>query len=209
MAESSQPNGFSTTFSFGLNLAVIIEAAAALMKEALAKIGIDVTIQKTPDAQLTMRCAGMKDIRPLQALTKYERALKETETYFKNIPARGDLTIAAFLSFLSRDIGAHPEMVVFQREQGILLANEIHISCAENDEDLAAEREVRDPHHPKPAMGLQRAGIAPIDKQDGFPARQPSDGVCIQRLKHTLPSRGLIDADRTIDISIGAAGPCL
>ena len=53
MAESSQPNGFSTTFSFGLNLAVIIEPAAALMKESLAKIGIDVTIQKTPDAQFS------------------------------------------------------------------------------------------------------------------------------------------------------------
>jgi antitoxin PrlF len=53
----------------------------------------------------------MKNIKPLQTLTKYERALKEIETYFKNVPARSDLTIAAFLSFLSRDVGTHPEML--------------------------------------------------------------------------------------------------
>jgi len=52
-------------------------------------------------------------------------------------------------------------------------------------------------HHPQPAVGLQRAGIACVDKQDGFPVRQPRDDVCIQHLKHALPARGLIDADRT------------
>src|ERR1700689_581470 len=36
-----------------------------------------------------------------------------------------------------------------------LVANEI-IPAAKNDERLFAEREVRDLHHPEPAMGLQR-----------------------------------------------------
>src|ERR1700679_721317 len=87
---------------------------------------------------------------------------------------------------------------------GNLLANEI-ISAAQNDERLLAQHEISDLHHPQPAMRLERAGIVRVDEQDGFPARQQSCGMCNHRLEHTETTRGLIDADRTIDISIGAA----
>ncbi|WP_216074498.1 hypothetical protein, partial [Acinetobacter baumannii] len=46
-------SGFATTFSFAAGAASIAEPTAALIKEALAKIGIDVSIQKLPDAQFT------------------------------------------------------------------------------------------------------------------------------------------------------------
>ena len=51
--EAGFPNGFETTFSFNVGSAPISEPMAALIKEALAKIGIKVEIQKLPDAQIS------------------------------------------------------------------------------------------------------------------------------------------------------------
>jgi len=68
-----------------------------------------------------------------------------------------------------------------------LLANEIFTSAAENDERLFAKREARDLHHAQPGVGLQRTGIAGVDEQNRFPARQQSDDVCIHRLEHAQP----------------------
>lgn len=53
LTEAGFPNGMQTTFAFAAGAASASEPAAALVKEALAKIGIDVTIQKMPDAQFT------------------------------------------------------------------------------------------------------------------------------------------------------------
>lgn len=53
LAEAGHPNGFATTFSFAASAAPFAEPMAALIKESLAKIGVDVTIQKMPDAQMT------------------------------------------------------------------------------------------------------------------------------------------------------------
>jgi peptide/nickel transport system substrate-binding protein len=47
------PDGFSTTFSFNVGQASTAEPMAALVKESLAKIGINVDIQKLPDAQMS------------------------------------------------------------------------------------------------------------------------------------------------------------
>ncbi|WP_458098387.1 ABC transporter substrate-binding protein [Roseomonas sp. WA12] len=52
LAEAGHPNGFSTTFTFGLGQAAIAEPVAALVQESLARIGIRVEIQKVTDAQL-------------------------------------------------------------------------------------------------------------------------------------------------------------
>ena len=54
------PNGFSTTFSFGTSTASTAEPLAALVQEALGKIGIKVEIQKLPDAQLNTLQAEKK-----------------------------------------------------------------------------------------------------------------------------------------------------
>ncbi|MBN8939873.1 MAG: ABC transporter substrate-binding protein [Rhizobiales bacterium] len=53
MSDAGMASGFATTFSFPAGAASIAEPTAALIKEALAKIGIDVSIQKLPDAQFT------------------------------------------------------------------------------------------------------------------------------------------------------------
>ena len=47
------PDGFSTTISYNIASADRSDPLAALVKESLAKIGIDVTIRKLPDAQMS------------------------------------------------------------------------------------------------------------------------------------------------------------
>ena len=51
LADAGLANGFSTTFSFTAGQAATAEPMAALMKESLGKIGIQVDIRKTPDAE--------------------------------------------------------------------------------------------------------------------------------------------------------------
>lgn len=51
LAEAGMPNGFSTTFAFAVGSAATAEPVAALVKEALNRIGIQVDIQKKPDAE--------------------------------------------------------------------------------------------------------------------------------------------------------------
>jgi peptide/nickel transport system substrate-binding protein len=51
LAEAGFPNGFSTTFAFSTGLAATAEPMAALIKESLGKIGVQVEIQKKPDAE--------------------------------------------------------------------------------------------------------------------------------------------------------------
>lgn len=51
LAEAGFPNGFSTTFAFTAGQAATAEPMAALVKESLGKIGIQVEIQKKPDAE--------------------------------------------------------------------------------------------------------------------------------------------------------------
>jgi peptide/nickel transport system substrate-binding protein len=51
LAEAGYPNGFSTTFAYSVGQAGTAEPVAALLKEALGKVGITVEIQKKPDAE--------------------------------------------------------------------------------------------------------------------------------------------------------------
>lgn len=51
LAEAGMPNGFSTTFTLSAGAASSNEPVGALLKESLARIGIQVEIQKMPDAQ--------------------------------------------------------------------------------------------------------------------------------------------------------------
>jgi peptide/nickel transport system substrate-binding protein len=53
LKSAGYPDGFSTTFSFNVGQAATAEPMAALLKEALGKIGINVDIQKLPDAQMS------------------------------------------------------------------------------------------------------------------------------------------------------------
>jgi len=53
LADAGHGAGFATSFTFTASAAAYAEPMAALVKESLAKIGVEVTIQKMPDAQLT------------------------------------------------------------------------------------------------------------------------------------------------------------
>ena len=60
LAEAGMAGGFSTTFSFATGNAAAAEPMAALLQEALGKVGIKVEIQKLPDAQLNTLQAEKK-----------------------------------------------------------------------------------------------------------------------------------------------------
>jgi len=53
LAEAGHPNGFATTFSFANSMAAFAEPMAALIKESLGRIGVEVTVQKMPDSQIS------------------------------------------------------------------------------------------------------------------------------------------------------------
>lgn len=52
LAEAGMPEGFKTSFAFSTGQAATAEPMAALLKESLGKAGIEVEIQKKPDAEL-------------------------------------------------------------------------------------------------------------------------------------------------------------
>ena len=60
LAEAGHPNGFSTTFAFAVGQAATAEPLAALVKESLGKIGIQVEIQKKPDAEFNTLASERK-----------------------------------------------------------------------------------------------------------------------------------------------------
>jgi len=55
LAEAGLPNGFDTTFTYELSLASIAEPVALLAQEALGRIGVRVSLDKTPAGQLGAR----------------------------------------------------------------------------------------------------------------------------------------------------------
>ena len=81
LAEAGIPAGFKTTFSINVGSAAITEPMAALVKESLAKIGIEVEIQKLPDAQMS---TAINDKR-LPFFTEGSTAwLPTTDYFFRN-----------------------------------------------------------------------------------------------------------------------------
>lgn len=58
LAEAGFPHGFKTSFTINVGLSGITEPMAALIKEQLAKIEVDVEIQKLPDSQMATAIAG-------------------------------------------------------------------------------------------------------------------------------------------------------
>jgi peptide/nickel transport system substrate-binding protein len=60
LGEAGFPNGFSTTFAFTVGQAATAEPLAALVKEALGKAGIQVEIQKKPDAEFNTLASERK-----------------------------------------------------------------------------------------------------------------------------------------------------
>src|SRR5712671_4403864 len=81
LAEAGVPAGFKTTFTINVGSAAITEPMAALIKESLAKIGIEVDIQKLPDAQMSTAIAEKR----LPFFTEGSTAwLPTTDYFFRN-----------------------------------------------------------------------------------------------------------------------------
>jgi peptide/nickel transport system substrate-binding protein len=80
LAEAGMPEGFKTSFAFSTGQAATAEPLAALLKEALGKIGIDVDIQKKPDAEFNTLESEKKMPFFVDAATAW---LPATDYYFR------------------------------------------------------------------------------------------------------------------------------
>ena len=81
LAEAGVPAGFRTTFAINVGSAATTEPMAALVKESLAKIGIEVDIQKLPDAQMSTAITEKR----LPFFTEGSTAwLPTTDYFFRN-----------------------------------------------------------------------------------------------------------------------------
>ena len=80
LAEAGLAQGFSTTFAFSAGAAATAEPTAALVKEALGKIGIKVDIQKKPDAEFNTMEAEKKLPFYIDGATAW---LPATDYYFR------------------------------------------------------------------------------------------------------------------------------
>ncbi len=80
LAEAGLPEGFKTGFAFNAGQAATAEPVAALLKEALGKIGIDVDIQKKPDAEFNTMMSDKKLVFFTDGATAW---LPSTDYFFR------------------------------------------------------------------------------------------------------------------------------
>ncbi len=80
LTEAGFPQGFSTTFAISAGQAATAEPTAALVKEALSRIGITVDIQKKPDAEFNTLEAEKKLPFYMDGATAW---LPATDYYFR------------------------------------------------------------------------------------------------------------------------------
>ena len=81
LAEAGFAGGFKTSFTINVGSAAVTEPMAILIKESLAKINIDVDIQKLPDAQMSTYITEKK----LPFFTEGSTAwLPTTDYFFRN-----------------------------------------------------------------------------------------------------------------------------
>ena len=81
MVDAGMPNGFSTALNFNVGQAGIAEPMAALIKESLAKIGINVDIQKLPDAQMSTLINEKKTPFFIEGIVAW---LPSTDYFYRN-----------------------------------------------------------------------------------------------------------------------------
>lgn len=81
LAEAGFAGGFKTTFTINVGSASVTEPMAILLKESLAKISIEVDIQKLPDAQMSTYVTEKKLPFFTEASTAW---LPTTDYFFRN-----------------------------------------------------------------------------------------------------------------------------
>ncbi|MEF2074056.1 ABC transporter substrate-binding protein [Consotaella aegiceratis] len=86
LAEAGYPDGFETTLSYSVSRATFADPAAALVQEALAKIGITVKINKMPDPQM----AEAETNKTIPMLIERSYAMFPSAEYFARIFMSGD-----------------------------------------------------------------------------------------------------------------------
>ncbi|MBB3897898.1 ABC transporter substrate-binding protein [Roseococcus suduntuyensis] len=129
LRESGHPNGFSTTFTIGTGVSAWAEPMAALIKESLARININVDIRKLPDAQFN---TGQAE-RTLPFYTEGGTAWLPAPDYFFRLyftrPQRWN-----FASFNNEEINALTREAQFETD-----AAKYDAACKRMIEILAAE----------------------------------------------------------------------
>lgn len=80
LTQAGFPDGFKTTFTFTAGQAATAEPLAALLKEALGRVGIQVDIQKKPDGEFSTLQAQKKLVFATDAATAW---LPATDYYFR------------------------------------------------------------------------------------------------------------------------------
>ena len=80
LAEAGMAGGFATTFAISAGQAAVAEPVAALVKEALGRIGIAVTLQKKPDSEFNTMEAEKKLPFYMDGATAW---LPATDYYFR------------------------------------------------------------------------------------------------------------------------------
>jgi peptide/nickel transport system substrate-binding protein len=85
LGEAGFANGFKTTLAFSVGNAAVAEPVAALAKEALAAIGVEVEVRKLPDAQL----ASIATDKTFDMMTDGSAAYLPSTDYFFRIFFQG------------------------------------------------------------------------------------------------------------------------
>lgn len=80
LAEAGYPDGFATTLSYSVSRAAFADPAASLIQEAFGKVGVRVTIEKLPDAQMA---AAVTEKRLPMLLERSLALFPSTEYFFR------------------------------------------------------------------------------------------------------------------------------
>ncbi|HAE48532.1 MAG TPA: ABC transporter substrate-binding protein [Tistrella mobilis] len=111
LAEAGFPDGFKTTFSFNVGSAATSEPIAALVKESLGKIGIDVTVEKVPDAQMGTLISEKK----LPFFTESAIAWLPSADYFFRVFFQGE-TRWNYGSFVNQELAELTAKARYERD---------------------------------------------------------------------------------------------
>jgi peptide/nickel transport system substrate-binding protein len=114
LAEAGLANGFKTSLAFSVGNAATAEPVAALAKEALAAIGVDLEIRKLPDAQE----AALETDKSFDMITGGSAAYLPSTDYFFRIffqgPARWN-----FGSWNNKEIVALSQQARFEVDPAV------------------------------------------------------------------------------------------
>jgi len=114
LTEAGFPNGFKTTLAFSVGNAAVAEPVAALAKEALAAVGVEVEIRKLPDSQM----ASIETDKTFDMITEGSAAYLPSTDYFFRIFFQGP-TRWNFGSWKNNEIVALTQQARFEVDPAV------------------------------------------------------------------------------------------